>query len=184
MKARCEPVVARFNPTTPFDLAEEAVDQFASAIEVAAAVRFRLGGMFAHAPCPLTNVLIQSASNPRSAGRIAPDFSADRRVSADGCGALRQRRVRSTSDCHRLARGKERAAPHDRVGFAAVPHQIRTRFSGARKSLSLGLTLKALYQASMLRTTPSTRYFTGAWALETSCWRIESSVDFWRQLWA
>src|SRR3984893_2540757 len=66
----------------------------------------------------------------------------------------------------RMRRRYVRMTP-DRVGLAAAPHQIRTRFSGARKSLSLGLTLKALYQASMLRTTPSTRYFTGAWGFET-----------------
>ena len=41
-------------------------------------------------------------------------------------------------------------------------HQIRTRFCGTRNRLSLGLTLKASYQASMFRTTPLTRYFTGA----------------------
>jgi hypothetical protein len=37
-------------------------------------------------------------------------------------------------------------------------HQMRTLFSGARKSLSAGFTLKASYQASMFRTTPLTRY--------------------------
>jgi hypothetical protein len=67
-------------------------------------------------------------------------------------------------------------------GVMAAPHQIRTRVCGKRKRLSLGLTLKAWYQASMFRTTPLTRYFTGAWAFETICWRMESSVDLWRQL--
>ena len=70
------------------------------------------------------------------------------------------------------------------VCLAAAPHQIRTRFSGARKSLSPSFTLKASYQASMFRTTPFTRYRTGACGLDTICWRIESSVDFWRQDWA
>jgi hypothetical protein len=63
-------------------------------------------------------------------------------------------------------------------------HQIRTRFLGARKSLSPGFTSKAWYQASMLRTTPLTRYRTGAWESDTICWRIEASVCFSRQLWA
>src|SRR5713101_2285124 len=89
-----------------------------------------------------------------------------------GCGSITSVRMR---------RRYVRMTP-DRVGLAAAPHQIRTRFSGARKSLSLGLTLKALYQASTFRTTPLTRYFTGAWGFETICWRIESSVDLWRQL--
>jgi hypothetical protein len=43
-------------------------------------VRFRLGGMFGHAPYWLTSALIQSASNPRSASNIAPDFRPDSRV--------------------------------------------------------------------------------------------------------
>jgi hypothetical protein len=83
--------VALHNRTTLFNLIEEAFDQFASAVaaEADGLRSLRLGGMFAHASCPLTNVLIQSASNPRSASRIAPDFIADRTVSKDGCRALR-----------------------------------------------------------------------------------------------
>jgi hypothetical protein len=36
----------------------------------------------------------------------------------------------------------------------------------------------------MFRTTPLTRYCGGAWGLDTMSWRIESFVDFSRQLWA
>ena len=42
-------------------------------------------------------------------------------------------------------------------------HQIRARWSGPRYSRSPGLTSKAGYQASMLRTTPLTRNFSGEW---------------------
>src|SRR5262249_50558993 len=40
-------------------------------------LRFRFGGMLAHAPCSPANALIQSASYPRSASNIAPDFRSD-----------------------------------------------------------------------------------------------------------
>ena len=44
--------------------------------------RFRRGGMFAHAPCWRTSALIQSASYPRSAKSIAPDFRRDKSLVA------------------------------------------------------------------------------------------------------
>jgi hypothetical protein len=40
-------------------------------------LRFRLGGMLAHAPCSPAKALIHSASYPRSASYIAPDFRSD-----------------------------------------------------------------------------------------------------------
>jgi hypothetical protein len=42
-------------------------------------LRFCFGGMLAHAPRSPANVLIQSASYPRSASNIAPDFRSDSR---------------------------------------------------------------------------------------------------------
>src|SRR3981081_1940943 len=41
------------------------------------ALRFRFGGMLAHAPCSPAKALIQSASYPRSASNIAPDCKSD-----------------------------------------------------------------------------------------------------------
>src|SRR5271154_6267403 len=40
-------------------------------------LRFRFGGMLAHAPCSPAKARIQSASYPRSASSIAPDFKSD-----------------------------------------------------------------------------------------------------------
>ena len=61
-------------------------------------------------------------------------------------------------------------------------HQMWTRSSGGRYSLSPGCTLKAAYQGSMLRTTPLTRNCGGLCGLESAWARSDSSFSSERQI--
>jgi len=76
-----EPVVARRHPTTLFDPVEEPLDLVASGMEIGAEAdriaAIALRGTFAHEPFFMASSLIQSASYPRSASNIDPDFKRD-----------------------------------------------------------------------------------------------------------
>src|SRR5262249_47809367 len=69
----------------------------------------------------------------------------------------------------------DRHSGHSRNAIRNWRHQIRTRSSGFKYSLSLGATLKALYQASTLRTV-SLRYSPGAWVSVVS--RLRKAASF------